>query len=133
MSEIKSLVSFGSDTRPKVEAMAKLTEYNIIKIVITVTRKQAHSSNSFVKQSAENLYARCTHVCQIVLFDINMLYNPAIENMNNIFYCSVKSTYVAFLTLTLTLITTNYCSGTFFSVTWHRQRFLFHSRPHTPR
>ena len=35
--------------------------------------------------------------------------------MNNIFYCSAKSTYVAFLTLTL--ITTNYCSSTFISVT----------------
>ena len=43
-----------------------------------------------------------------------MFYSTAIENMNNIFYCSVKPTYVAFLALTL--ITTNYCSGTFLAL-----------------
>ena len=43
-----------------------------------------------------------------------MLYSTAIENTNNIFYCSVKTTYVAFLTLTL--IITNYCSGTFLAL-----------------
>ena len=34
-----------------------------------------------------------------------MIFSAAIENMNNIFYYSVKSTYVAFLALALT--TTN--------------------------
>ena len=48
------------------------------------------------------------------LFDIDMLHSTAIENTNNIFYCSVKPTYVAFLALTL--ITTNYCSGTFLAL-----------------
>ena len=62
------------------------------------------------------------------LFDMNMLYSTAIENTNNIFYCSVKPTYVAFLALTL--ITTNYWRGTFFSVTWHLQQFFFNLRPH---
>ena len=36
------------------------------------------------------------------------------RNTNSIFYCLVKSTYVFFLTLTL--ITTNYCSGTFLAL-----------------
>ena len=43
-----------------------------------------------------------------------MLYSIAIENTNYIFYCSVKPTYVDFLALTL--ITTNYCSGTFLAL-----------------
>ena len=58
-------------------------------------------------------------------FDINMLYSTAIENTNNIFYCSVKPTYVAFLTLTL--IITNYCSGTFLALhgTFHGSSPIF--------
>ena len=52
-----------------------------------------------------------------LLFDIDMLHSTTIENTNNIFYCSVKPTYVAFLALTL--ITTNYCSGTFLALQYH--------------
>ena len=47
-----------------------------------------------------------------------MVFSAPIENMNNIFYCLVKSTYVDFLALTL--ITTNYCSSTFISVTKYK-------------
>ena len=49
------------------------------------------------------------------------LFSTVIENTNSIFYCLVQSTYVAFLTLIL--ITTNYCSGTTFSVIDGRDLF----------
>ena len=58
-----------------------------------------------------------------------MIFSAAIENMNNIFSCSVKSTYVAFLTLTL--VTTNHCNSPFISVRWYSQRFFSKSRSHT--
>ena len=58
-----------------------------------------------------------------------MIFSAAIENMNNIFSCSVKSTYVAFLTLTL--VTTNHCNNPFISVRWYSQRFFSNSQSNT--
>ena len=49
--------------------------------------------------------------------------------MNNIFYCSVKSTYVAFVISTL--ITISFRSSIYCSVTWHRQQFFFLTITHT--
>ena len=70
----------------------------------------------------------CTFV-KWFLLRIRLLFTIALENMNNIFYCSVKSMYVDCLG-SLSLIATNYCSSTFIGVTRHRQRFFL--LPTTP-
>ena len=63
-------------------------------ISIRISRVKSYITGSLLK----NAYIRT-----------RMVFSAPIENMNNIFYCLVKFTYVGFLALTL--ITTNYYSS----------------------